>query len=236
MKIHCIQHVVFEGPGNIETWASANNSTISFTRTFMNEEFPIDTDFDLLVIMGGPMNIYEDEQYPWLKQEKAFIKKAINSDKFVLGICLGAQLLADGLGASVYKNDFAEIGWLPVKIDNEALTLPVMSGFSENIQAFHWHGDTFDIPQDSIRLGSTEGCKNQGFIYRDKVIGLQFHLEMTEENAVSLIHNCSEDMAVGKYVQQQEEILSAKANFEQIHQSLVNLMNNIQDSLNKKTV
>lgn len=202
----------------------------------MDEEFPADTDFDLLVIMGGPMNIYEDEQYPWLKQEKAFIKKVINSDKFVLGICLGAQLLADVLGAKVYKNDFSEIGWFPVEVDNEALKVPVMSGFSSEIQAFHWHGDTFDIPQDSIRLGSTEGCKNQGFIYKDRVIGLQFHLEITEENAVSLIRNCSEDMAASMYVQKQQEILSAKSNFEQIHQSLVNLMNNIQDSLSKKIV
>ena len=103
MRLHYLQHVPFEGLGNIETWAKNKGFHITRTRFFDNEPLPSTDDFEWLVVMGGPMNIYEETGYPWLVKEKKFIEECLKRDKFVLGICLGGQLIADVLGGRVVK-------------------------------------------------------------------------------------------------------------------------------------
>ncbi|MDP6686087.1 MAG: type 1 glutamine amidotransferase, partial [Candidatus Omnitrophota bacterium] len=155
MRIHYLQHVPFEGIANISKWAKAKNHTVSGSLVYENQSLPMVTEFDSLVIMGGPMGVYEDDKYPWLSKEKKYIEKAIKAEKLVFGVCLGAQLIADVLGAKVYKNQYKEIGWYDVTLTGEAKTSSVFSNLEKNFVAFHWHGDTFDIPAGAKRLAET---------------------------------------------------------------------------------
>ena len=115
MNIHFFQHVEFEGLGIIENWIRNNHHNLTATKFYSKLELPEINEIDFLIIMGGHMSVYDDNRYYWLKYEKDFIERAIKHNKKILGICLGAQLLAVTLGAKVHKNDFKEIGWFPVK-------------------------------------------------------------------------------------------------------------------------
>lgn len=227
MRLHYIQHESYEGIGNIENRAIAKNIAITGTKLYKNEKFPDTNNFDFLVVMGGPMNIYEENKYSWLKEEKKFIEKAINADKTVLGICLGAQLIADVLGSKVYKNKHKEIGWFPVEFTEEALKTTVFKGLPEKLDFLQWHGDTFDIPEGCINIGSSEACKNQGFIYKEKVIGLQFHPEVSPISLKKLAENCMDEIKDEKFIQTPEFMLSQKENFDKIEKFLYKFLNNL---------
>jgi GMP synthase-like glutamine amidotransferase len=208
MKIHFLEHVFFETPAYIETIARNKNYSFEKTRLFSDDPFPKQSDFDLLVIMGGPMNVYEIGKYPWLKKEKQFIASAIENKKKIIGICLGAQLLADVLGAKVLKNDHKEIGWYEVHRTAKSKDINLLENIPDSFFAFHWHSDTFEIPQGAICIGSSLACRNQGFIYDNSIIGLQFHLELTAPDISGLIKNCGDEIIKAKYIQTEEEIIS----------------------------
>ncbi len=230
MRIHYLQHVHFEDPANIFKWAKEKGHSIKGSRLFFNEPFPDIDDFDLLLVMGGPMGIYDEEDFPFLKEEKRFIEKSISRGKKVLGICLGAQLIADVLGGKVYKNRYKEIGWFPVFKTKEAKNSRIFSDFPDKLDVFHWHGDTFEIPQGGKRIFFSEGCENQGFEYNSgKVIALQFHLETTQESAKALIENSIEELKEkGKYIQPPEEILSNGKRFAELENYLFKMMDKIE--------
>lgn len=224
MRIHTLQHVDFEGLGSIETWAKAQQAKLSYSRMFADDALPTLTEFDWLLIVGGPMNIYQEELYPWLRREKAFIKEAIAAGKIVLGICLGAQLIADVLGAEVRPNQHREIGWFPL-----TTIQPSMTGIiPENALVFHWHGDTFALPPGAERLASTAACLNQGFIYRGRVIGLQFHLETTPDSLGRLLDHCRNELTAGPYIQQPAEMQAHPDRFTAINQMMAALLNHLQ--------
>ncbi|MCO5382937.1 MAG: type 1 glutamine amidotransferase [Methanosarcina barkeri] len=229
MKIHCLQHVEFETLGTIAEWIEEKNHSLSITRLYTNENFPGIADFDLLIIMGGPMNIYEYEKYPWLREEKAFIEETISSGKAILGICLGAQLLADVLKAEVLKNKYKEIGWFPVYINTETKSETfILNDIPEKFIAFHWHGDTFNLPESSKKLFVSEACENQGFIYKNRVIGLQFHLEMSNRTIGKVIENCRDELVVGKYIQKEEEMLEKDSFLAESKQLMFRLLDNFE--------
>jgi len=228
MRIHYLQHVPFEGPANIANWAQNKGHEVSRTLLFNDEHFPDQESFDWLIVMGGPMSTNEVAVYPWLKREKGFILDAINNDKVVIGICLGAQLIADVLGAGVYKNLFSEIGWHTVSLTADAKRSKLFCSMPKNFTAFHWHGDTFDLPADGIRLAKSEGCGNQAFEYRDKVLGLQFHLESSGSSIAKLIDNCGADITEGRYIQAAKEILNADNNLDEINATMNLLLDNIE--------
>lgn len=207
MRIHCIQHVFFEDPGYIEPWAKSRHHTFITTIPCNNEPFPDIDNFDMLVIMGGPMGVYDEEEYQWLKAEKQFIKSAIVSGKLILGVCLGAQLIADALGAEVYPNTEKEIGWFPVALTCVGESEELLDGLPSSFIALHWHGDTFDIPPGSKHLMQSEACRNQAFIFNNNVLGLQFHLETTPEGLSALVENCQDELVRGKYIQPESEIV-----------------------------
>jgi GMP synthase-like glutamine amidotransferase len=189
VRLHWLQHVPFEGLGCIEPWAAAKAFDISCTRLFADEPLPAIGTFDWLVIMGGPMGIYDLDEHPWLAAEKKFIKSSIDAGKTVLGICLGAQLIADVLGAKVYPGPQKEIGWFPIRrAENAPELIPA------ELTAFHWHGDTFDLPLGTIRIASSKACRNQGFVYDNRVVALQFHLETTPESMEALIEHCAGEL------------------------------------------
>jgi GMP synthase (glutamine-hydrolysing) len=224
MKIHYLQHVSFEGLASIEHWANSNNHSLSATRFYKDEPLPNLEDIDWLVVMGGPMNVYEENKYPWLVQEKKFIEQAIENEKIILGICLGAQLIADVLGAKVFQNSYKEIGWFPTELTSEAHTSPIFNFLPKQFPVFHWHGDTFDLPQGAIRMAKSEGCQNQAFVYGERIIALQFHLESIKESVQGIIENCADELVEGKYIQNPNEMLSQLDSFRQINEAMYGIL------------
>lgn len=207
MKIHVLQHSSINALGTIEEYARTKNHSLESTRFYETKNLPEIDSFDLLIIMGGPMRIYDYEENPWLRNEKAFIKQAVEAGKPVVGICLGAQLLADVLGARVYENRHMEMGWFPVRAVGDENKPEFLKGLPDKITVFHWHSRTFDLPAGAVHLFESEGCKNQGFIYNDRVVALQFHPEVNEERILNLIKRFGEGMANGPFVQKKEEML-----------------------------
>jgi GMP synthase-like glutamine amidotransferase len=208
MRAHFFQHVGFEGLGSINSWLDSYGANITSTRLFEEAKFPKESDIDLLIVMGGPMSVNDEGLYPWLAAEKRFIKEMIDREKAVLGVCLGAQLIANALGAWVYPNPEKEIGWFPIKSvlppeEDQAFRFP------DECVVFHWHGETFDLPYGAIPLVSSEACKNQAFQIRSRVIGLQFHLEVTPQSVRELVNGCRHELIPGNYVQSEEVIFSA---------------------------
>jgi GMP synthase (glutamine-hydrolysing) len=231
MRLHYLQHVPFEGPANIEPWAKSLGFTVAGTRLYEDENLPELNQFDWLVIMGGPMNIYEEDKYPWLGREKRFIAEAIENDKIVLGICLGAQLIADVTGGKVYRNSYKEIGWFPVSLTSEARDSNVFSALPESFIAFHWHGDTFHLPPGAARIAESEACHIQAFEHKNgRVIGLQFHLESSPESIQLLIDNCGDELVEGRYIQKAHEILPRENHQSEIHGLMCSILERLKDS------
>lgn len=206
-RIHCFRHVPFEGLGCIETWCNEKFYPIAYTNFYDSDyEIPSIDDFDVLVIMGGPMGTYEEDLYDWLKPEKAAIRSAIDNNKIVIGICLGSQLIANAMGAAVYKNAEKEIGWWKIQFSDEAKTIAPFDSFGDEITIFQWHGDTFDLPDGAKLIASSPVCKNQAYIYNGKVLGLQFHFEVNDEGIWLMSGDMEEIKQGGKYVQTVEQI------------------------------
>ena len=216
MRIHYLQHVPFEGLGSLERWALSNGHTLSATRLYDDEPLARLQEIDALVILGGPMNVYEEESNPWLLKEKAFIKQALESDTLILGICLGAQLIADVLGAKVYRNQHKEIGWFPLELTDQARESQVFGSLPSKFTALHWHGDTFDLPAGATHIATSEGCRNQAFVFdSERVVGLQFHLEWKREILAATLQECADELTEGRYVQNPDEMLRREVDFEQ---------------------
>jgi GMP synthase-like glutamine amidotransferase len=224
MKIHCLQHVAFEGLGSMAAYFEDKGHGVSYTHLYLGQPCPSPADFDWLVVMGGPMGVHDEEVYPWLSGEKRFIGESIARGKRVLGICLGAQLIADVLGARVFKNRHREIGWFPIHPCEEIDATPLAPVFPAPLEVFHWHGDTFEIPSAAIPIASSEACRNQGFIVGNRIVGLQFHLETTPESARSLVENCGDELDGSPYVQAPDAILADAAKFAAINTAMTALL------------
>jgi GMP synthase-like glutamine amidotransferase len=208
MRIHFLQHVPFEGLGHVRKWADHRHDTVTGTLLYENSVLPKPADFDLLVVMGGPMGVYDTSEHPWLTPEKRFIEQALQAEKKIVGICLGAQLIADVLGATVSANPSKEIGWFPVSRTSDAEASDFNSVFPETVHAFHWHGDTFELPKGAIHLAESRACRHQAFYYPPGVLGLQFHLESTAESIELLLHHCGHELVSGPYIQSADRIRS----------------------------
>ena len=213
MRMHYLQHVPFEDPADIFNWARARGTVLTGTRLYAGQRPPPPPAFDALLVLGGPMNIYEHDRYPWLADEKRLIGNAVAAGKTIVGICLGAQLIADVLGSTVRRNRWREIGWLPVR-PTPALAVSRLNGLLPNpCDVFHWHGDTFDLPGGAIALAASTACAQQAFLYDDRVLGLQFHLETTPASARALIAHCGDEIDGGPFVQTPVAILADPARF-----------------------
>ncbi|MEH2122766.1 type 1 glutamine amidotransferase [Nostoc sp.] len=224
MRIHYLQHVPFEGLASIEHWLTKKDHILSATKFYNGDSLPSVNSLDWVIVMGGPMNVYEDDKYPWLIWEKHFIEEAIKKNKIVIGICLGSQLIADVLGSKVYKGQEKEIGWYPIQVTTEAQNSAVFASFPAFLTVFHWHGDTFNLPPGAVRLASSEVCANQAFIYGDRVLGLQFHLESTQDSVLQIIDNCASELVRGKYIQKPEEMLARDDDLSNINTAMCKIL------------
>jgi len=209
IRVHYLQHVPFEGLGSIEPWLNAAGYAITATRLFESARLPRAREIDFLIAMGGPMSVNDEIQFPWLAAEKALIREIVQAGKPALGVCLGAQLIAAAMGASVYPNSHREIGWFPVQAMPRpgAAPCPVFQ-FPAEAQVFHWHGETFDLPGGAIHLAQSAGCRQQAFQLGAAVIGLQFHLETTPASLRDLVANCRSELVPAAYVQPEEALLA----------------------------
>lgn len=188
--IAIIKNVKTEGPGSIEHYFI--EKSIPY-KIFEAEEGEIPStleDYKGLIVMGGSMGVYEMGEYPHLKVVSRLIREAINRNLKVLGICLGAQLIAYTLGAKVYKGDIEEIGWHDIELTGDGLRDPVMLSLAKHpsvgdiwrkFKVFHWHTDTFDLPFGAVRLAKSSIYKNQAFRYKENIYALQFHIEVTRD-------------------------------------------------------
>ena len=224
LRIHIFQHVSFEGPAAIKDWADKNGHLLSYTRFYNNEKIPEPDEIDWLVVMGGPMGVYDQEHYPWLKTELEFIRKAMEQSKVVIGICLGAQLIAAALGARVYHGSLPEIGWFPVRFEQKAAILNGLGFLPPEVVVFHWHQDTFEIPEGASLLASSEAFPNQAFLYGNRVLALQFHFEMDESALKNIISNGSHELIRGRWVQTGSEILNQLSMIEENNTLLFHLL------------
>lgn len=229
MRIHCLQHVPFEELGYIETWLKEKGYSISFTCFFEeNYRLPGPDNVDALIILGGPMSVYDDHQYPWLRSEKKFIRDCILSGKKVFGICLGAQLMAICLGANIYKAGNKEIGWFKTVLTDESKKIFWFNNlFKNGPEVFHWHGEKFEIPQGCINLLSSEANDNQAFYYSKNVIGLQFHLEVTEEKIKRMLENAGSDIVKRSlYIQTDQQIKEGVVYTENCNKIMAEILTN----------
>ena len=208
LRIHCFQHVSFEGLGCIEEWIKKENHKLSFTRFYLQENPPALSEIDWLIVMGGPMGIHDDKAYPYLQAEKKYLKEAVAKNKTILGICLGSQLLANALGAEVKKGKYKEIGWHTIRKTEKGKSSKLFKTMPDKMEAFHWHGDQFDIPGNSVRLIESDACPNQAFLYNENILGLQFHFEATPQSIRNMIDYVGEELIPDTYVQSFKEIIS----------------------------
>ena len=226
MRVHWLQHAEHEDLGCIAPWLAARGHTVGCTRLPRGELPPRPEAYDWLIVMGGPMNIYEHAAHPWLVPEKQAIRAALNADKRVLGICLGAQLVADQLGGPVSQNAEPEIGWHPLTTTAAGRHEGAFKGFPASFTAFHWHGDTFALPLGAQPLMQSEACANQAFIHGSKVAGIQFHLEVTAANARDWF--ATERPAPSRYVQSPEAIMAALPHFAENNRLMLKLLENLE--------
>jgi GMP synthase-like glutamine amidotransferase len=231
MHIHYLQHVPFEGLGSIEQWARQSGHALTRTRLYAGEPLPEPDAIDWLIVLGGPMGVHDDVCLPWLIEEKHLIEQAISAGRAVLGICLGAQLIAHVLGANVYRCAQEEIGWFPIEPTAQAAGTLVGRVLPPRIEAFHWHSDTFDLPTGAVHLARSAACVYQAFLYADRVLGLQFHLETTPDSAKALIDNSEDALVSARYIQQGQDMLADPTRFQRIN----DLMARVLDGLPGRT-
>jgi GMP synthase (glutamine-hydrolysing) len=228
MRINYLQHVPFEGLGSIEQWIHAHRYHLTATRLYQDDPLLRVDSIDWLIIMGGPMGVHDEDRFPWLMNEKRMIEGAIRQGKVVIGICLGAQLIADVLGARVYSNRYKEIGWFPIEFTESGQHSPLFGFLPRRLHVFHWHGDTFDLPADAVHIARSEACQQQAFVYDERVVGLQFHMEATLAGIDALIRNCSEELVDGRYIQAPTQLLAASGAFSVINNFMDGLLTRIE--------
>lgn len=207
MHIHYLQHDHFENLGYIGDWAAIHDFSTSVTRFDLNEELPLDANFDWLVVLGGKMSVNDNEKFPWIDAEIEFIKQSIHSGKIVIGVCLGSQLVASALGASVFKNVEPEMGFLPVTFLPSAARDRVFRHFPSTLTVMHVHFDTFNLPEDATSMASSEITPCQAFRYGRNVFAFQFHFEVSPQNIAGFIKEIEPELVNGKYTQSADQML-----------------------------
>lgn len=231
MRIACVMHVPFEGPGAISEWAAARGNQLVRVDASRGA-FPALSEFDFLIVLGGPMSTGDVLRHPWLVAEKEFISRCIEEGVPTLGICLGSQLLAEAVGGTVHPGTEPEIGWYPVTFGPAAVHVPYFAGWPTTFVAGHWHGDTFDLPEGVEVVASSELTANQAFVACDgRVVGLQFHLEWTPDALRALTLADPEDIAFpGRWVMGAGALLADPERFAVNRALLFRLLDRMEES------
>lgn len=231
LDILCIQHVPFEGPAAIAVWAAGRGHTLRsvLAPELFAEESP-DAAFDALVLMGGPMSANDTDILPWLSNEIAFVRRALESNRKVVGVCLGAQIVARALGAAVSRNPVKEIGWFPVTAVAAHSLLPFGPG--EGHPIFHWHGETFSIPGGAVHLLRSDRCENQAFVWNDRALALQCHPEMTPAGISALVGESTSELRACGIPEDGRSLVGSEAEFLATNSLLKHLLDSFFSATN----
>lgn len=208
MKILFVTHASFEKPGSIDIWAKKHNHETLEVKPYEGDALPEIDGYDMLVVMGGPQSPIEIETYPYLKDEIALVGQALKKNKRIVGVCLGAQLITEALGAATERSPNKEIGMYPLELMSAAAADPVFSNFPSKFDVMHWHSDMPGIADGIELLAKSEGCQRQAFRYGDRVYGFQCHFELTKELVEGMIKHCDGDLKAGKYVMTSEQLMA----------------------------
>ena len=224
LRVNCFMHVPFEGPGLIRNWTDQKGHHLKYTRFYENETLPEQDSVDFLVIMGGPMNVLDYHIHPWMQDEIDWVVSFIKAGKPVLGICLGAQIIATALGSEVFPGKEKEIGWYNIRFLPSMGDYKICKTLPSARKVFHWHGDTFHIPEGAVRIAESTLFPNQGFIYGGHAIALQFHLELTQANVEALVENCRNELLPAPYIQTEKELLNKDMFMDENQQLLFSIL------------
>lgn len=210
METYIFQHVEYEGPGAILPYLKAKGHNVHVVRLYAGDKIPHEDEIDFAILMGGPMSVLEETKYPYFVREKELCCDMVQLGKPILGICLGAQMIACAFGAAIRKNPEKEIGWFPVTFTGDVAE---EIGLPSSLPVFHWHGETFDIPEAATSFASSEACKNQAFKL-GSAIALQFHVEVTDDSMESMLKNGADEIKANakcKFFQNAKDINKASA-------------------------
>lgn len=208
MNILIVTHAPFEKPGSIGSWAWKNNHKTNEVRPYTGEILPIIDAYDMLVVMGGPQSPIEIEKFPYLKDEIKLIKQALDKKKRIIGVCLGAQLITEALGAATERSPNKEIGMYPLELLREAESDPIFKDFPKQLDVMHWHSDMPGQTHEVKILAKSEGCPRQIFRFGDRVYGFQCHFELTKELVKEMIACCEGDLKSDKFVMSRDQLMS----------------------------
>ena len=229
MRIHYIQHGVFDELGAIEIWAKKHGHHLTCTKIFQLEALPEITAFDFLVILGGTQSLREEKHPEYIYHELDFIKRAIDNDKMILGICLGAQMIAESLGAKTQMSPYPEIGIFPVMLASAGKDDPVLKSLSPVCNVMHMHYDMPGQLEGARILASSQGCPLQAFALGSKIYGIQFHLEMTNENIRLRLAHLTEEFEIGPYVATRDKLRAV--DMEPINKKMFDLLDVISTKI-----
>ena len=210
MRLHLFEHDPIDmSRTNITKWAEAKGYQITQTYICKNEKMPAIDDVDWLMVMGGSPHAWEEDVHPWLAPEKEFIVRALDNNKPILGICFGAQLLAEALGGSVFRNENEEIGWIEVTLTEEGRNSFLFQNVPETFLTFHWHSDHFSLPAGCIRLAYSEPTANQAYVCKERPIAaMQFHPEYTRDMVKQFAREWGDEWQKGPFVAGKEAVLA----------------------------
>ncbi len=206
MKIHCFRHTELAVSDYLPTWAANHGHSWECTLVPSAKRLPRLSDLDCLIVLGGPMSVWHEDMHPWLRVEKQYLEKVITAGKLLLGICLGAQLLADVLGARTYTGLHQEIGWFPVETTTESRNTWLGNVLPSSFVTYLWHGDTYDLPNGAVHIARSAAFENQGFIW-NHTMALQFHLEVRPAWVRLLAARDAHVLVPAPYIQSADKIL-----------------------------
>ncbi len=230
MRLHLLEHEPFYiRRSNITLWAEKKGYSVDCTDVFKGANLPSQKNFDWLIVLGGFQHAWEERKHPWLKAEKAFISDALSKDKIMLGICFGAQLLAEALGGRVFSNEKEEIGWYEVTVSEEGIDSFLLKSVPPKFLTFHWHSDHFTLPPHCSRLAFSKPTANQAFIADNcRAAGLQFHPEYTIEQVRYFANEYGHEWRKDRYVAGKDAVLSQSGQITDTYWLMERLLDNMQ--------
>jgi GMP synthase (glutamine-hydrolysing) len=233
MRLHLLEHDPIDlSRTNISIWAKNKGYPIARTHLCNDETLPAFEDFDWLIVMGGSPHAWEEDAYPWLHAEKKFIARALDDNKIILGICFGAQLLAEALGADIFPNPHKEIGWHEVTLTPEGQKSYLFENIAEQFTTFHWHTDHFSLPHGCTRLAYSKATVNQAYIGQEQPIaGIQFHPEYPLELVKYFAQEWGDEWQKGPYVAGKEEVLAQTDQIPETYGLMATILENMDRQL-----
>ncbi|MEW6264016.1 MAG: type 1 glutamine amidotransferase [Thermodesulfobacteriota bacterium] len=229
MRLHLLEHEPAEtGPDNVTTWARSRGHELEQTDVHAGAGLPCPDDFDWLVVLGGSMHAWEEDKFPWLAREKCFIARTVEAGRIVLGLCFGAQLLAQVLGGRVFPNSEPEIGWHEVELTEAGRESFLFQGLPDRFTTFHWHGDHFSLPEGALTLASSPATPHQAFILPDRpMVGVQFHPEYTRAMIAYYARVHGREWTPARYVTGGEETIARTATLPDTFRLMASLLDNL---------